>query len=84
MDRPFPIITMSFTAILLLLLTVDFAFMLLDVVAFFAEKAALMGFANFAAYGTPNQAPVMDITAGLTAEVPNFMRWVAKVGSEAL
>ena len=42
MDRPFPIVTMSFTAILLLLLTVDFAFMLLDAVAFFAEKASLI------------------------------------------
>ena len=42
MDRPFPIITMSFTAILLLLLTVDVSFMLLDAAAFLAEKAALI------------------------------------------
>jgi hypothetical protein len=40
--------------------------------------------ANFAAFGTPKQAPVMDITAGLYAELPNFMRWVVKVGSEIL
>lgn len=40
--------------------------------------------ANIAAFGTSNNAPVMDITRGLTAEVPKFMRWVAQVGSEAL
>jgi hypothetical protein len=40
--------------------------------------------ANVAAFGTSNNAPVMDITRGLVDEVPNFMRWVAKVGSEAL
>jgi len=40
--------------------------------------------ANVAAFGTSNNAPVMDITRGLTAEVPKFMKWVAKVGSEAL
>ena len=40
--------------------------------------------ANIAAFGTSKNAPVMDITRGLTEEVPNFMRWCAKVGSEAL
>lgn len=40
--------------------------------------------ANFAAFGSVNNAPVMDITRGLTAEVPRFMQWVAKIGSEAL
>ena len=40
--------------------------------------------ANIAAFGTADTAPVMDITAGLRDEVPNFMRWVAKVGAEAL
>ena len=40
--------------------------------------------ANIAAFGSVNNAPVMDITRGLTEEVPNFMRWVAKVGSEAI
>ena len=40
--------------------------------------------ANILAFGTSKNAPVMDITRGLTEEVPNFMRWCAKVGSEAL
>jgi hypothetical protein len=40
--------------------------------------------ANIAAFGSPTSAPVMDITAGLYAELPNFMRWVVKVGSEVL
>ena len=40
--------------------------------------------ANIAAFGTSKSAPVMDITRGLTEEVPNFMRWCAKVGGEAL
>ena len=40
--------------------------------------------ANIAAFGSVNNAPVMDITRGLREEVPNFMRWVAKVGSEAI
>ena len=40
--------------------------------------------ANVAVYGTANNAPVMDITRGLYGELPNFMRWVAKVGSEVL
>lgn len=40
--------------------------------------------ANIAAFGSSNNAPVMDITRGLEAEVPAFMRWVTKIGSEAL
>ena len=40
--------------------------------------------ANIAAFGSVNNAAVMDITRGLSDELPNFMRWVAKVGSEAL
>ena len=40
--------------------------------------------ANIAAFGSVNNAPVMDITRGLDEEVPNFMRWVAKVAGEAL
>lgn len=40
--------------------------------------------ANIAAFGTSNNAPVMDITRGLTAEVPKFMRWAARVAAEAL
>ena len=39
---------------------------------------------NIAAFGTSRNAPVMDIMQPLNAEVPAFMRWVAKVGSEAL
>lgn len=42
MDRPFPIITLSFTAILLILASVDVGFMLLDAGAFFAEEASLI------------------------------------------
>ena len=40
--------------------------------------------ANIAAFGSVNNAPVMDITRGLVDEVPKFMRWVAQVGSEAI
>lgn len=40
--------------------------------------------ANIAAFGTSDTPPVMDITHSLTEEVPNFMRWVAKAGAEAL
>ena len=40
--------------------------------------------ANIAAFGTADTPALFDVTAGLTDEVPNFMRWVAKVGAEAL
>ena len=40
--------------------------------------------ANIAAFGSSNNAPVMDITEPLTAEVPSFVKWVAKIGAEAL
>lgn len=40
--------------------------------------------ANIAVYGTSKTAPFVDIDSPLQAEVPNFMRWVAKVGAEAL
>lgn len=40
--------------------------------------------ANIAAFGSVNNAPVMDITRGLDEELPKFMRWVAQVGSEAI
>lgn len=39
MDRPFPIITLSFRTLLLAILAVDLAFMLTDLIAFSAEKA---------------------------------------------
>lgn len=42
MDRPFPIITLSFTAILLILASVDVGFMLLDAGAFLAKRASLI------------------------------------------
>ena len=40
--------------------------------------------ANIAAFGTAKNPPVMDITRGLTEEVPRFMRMVARVAGEAL
>lgn len=40
--------------------------------------------ANVAVYGTAKNAPVMDVTRGLYDELPNFMRWVVRVGSEVL
>lgn len=48
------------------------------------RKSGQGNLANIAAFGSVNNAPVMDITRALRDEVPNFMRWVAKVGSEAL
>ena len=39
--------------------------------------------ANIAAFGTVDTPAFMDITRSLTDEVPAFMRWVAKVGTEA-
>jgi hypothetical protein len=39
MDRPFPIISQSFKTVLLLVLATDLAFVLLDLIAFGAEKA---------------------------------------------
>jgi hypothetical protein len=40
--------------------------------------------ANIAAFGTSNNAPVMDITRGLYEELPFFMRAIAKAGADAL
>lgn len=40
--------------------------------------------ANIAAFGSVNNSPVMDITRGLHAEVPKFMRWAAQAAAEAL
>ena len=40
--------------------------------------------ANIAAFGTANNAPVMDITRGLSEEVPRFMKWIARLSAEAL
>ena len=48
------------------------------------RKSGQGNLANIAAFGSVNNAPVMDITRSLTGEVPNFLRWVAKVGGEVL
>lgn len=40
--------------------------------------------ANIAAFGSVNNAPVMDITKPLNDEVPAFMRWASKAAGEAL
>lgn len=63
-----------------------------DVDASATSVAVVVGFdkrgqgnlANIAAFGSVNNAPVMDITRGLSAEIPKFVEWVAKVGGEAL
>ena len=39
---------------------------------------------NIAAFGSSNNAPIMDITQPLRDEVPSFVRWCAKVAAEAL
>lgn len=40
--------------------------------------------ANIAAFGSVNNAPVMDITAGLTEELPKVTRFAAVAAVEAL
>lgn len=40
--------------------------------------------ANIAAFGSANNAPVMDITAPLAAELPKFVAFAAKAAAEAL
>lgn len=40
--------------------------------------------ANIAAFGSVNNAPVMDITQPLTKEAPQFVRWCAQVAAKAL
>lgn len=40
--------------------------------------------ANFAAFGSVNNAPIMDITAGLTDELPTFVRHAAVAAVKAL
>ena len=37
--------------------------------------------ATFAAYGSVNNAPVMDITRGLRAELPNVEKWLARMAT---
>ena len=48
------------------------------------DKVGQGNLANIAAFGSVNNAPVMDITRGLTDEVPKFVQYLAKVGGEAL
>lgn len=48
------------------------------------DKSGQGNLANIAAFGSVNNAAVMDITAPLAAEVPNFVRWAVKVAGEAL
>lgn len=40
--------------------------------------------ANIAAFGSVNNAPVMDITAGLTEELPKLVRYAAVAAVKAL
>ena len=40
--------------------------------------------ANIAAYGSVNNAPVLDITRGLTEELPKFMRFIGEAAAKAL
>lgn len=48
------------------------------------RKSGQGNLANIAAFGSVNNAPVMDVTRALTAEVPGFMRWVGQVAAKAL
>ena len=48
------------------------------------KKEGAGNLANIAAYGSTNNAPVMDITRGLNEEAPRFAEWVARMGVEAL
>lgn len=40
--------------------------------------------ANIAAFGSVNNAPVMDITSPLADEVPRFLAWASKAVAEEL
>lgn len=42
------------------------------------NKTGQGNLANIAAFGSVNNAPVMDITQPLRAEVPRFMKWASK------
>jgi hypothetical protein len=48
------------------------------------DKRGQGNLANIAAFGSVNNAPVMDIMVPLASEVPNFMRWAAKVVGESM
>ena len=47
-------------------------------------KSGQGNLANIAAFGTVKNAPVMDITRGLRAEVPAVVDWLARVGVEVI
>jgi hypothetical protein len=48
------------------------------------EKKGQGNLANFAAYGSVNNAPVLDITRGLRAEIPKLERWLGALAKDAL
>jgi len=48
------------------------------------DKSGQGNLANIAVYGTSDTAPFVDIDAPLAAEVPKFMAWVVKAGTDAL
>ena len=48
------------------------------------NKVGQGNLAVFAAYWSVNNAPVMDITRGLEAELPNVVAWLGKIANEAL
>ncbi len=48
------------------------------------EKKGQGNLANIAAFGSRNNAPVMDITRGLRLEVPHVEKWLAKPAKDAL
>lgn len=47
------------------------------------EKKGQGNLANIAAYGSRNNAPVLDITRGLRLELPNVEKWLAKLATGA-
>lgn len=66
MDRPFPIVTRSFSAILSVLLAVDIDFMLLDAAAFFAVKVSLIS-------AIPDEIKIT--VDGALPEVWGYVKW---------
>lgn len=67
MDRPFPIVTMSFAAVLLVLLAVDLGFVLLDAGAFFAVQASLIS-------AIPDEIKIT--VDGALPEVWGYVKWM--------
>lgn len=48
------------------------------------DKKGQGNLANIAAYGSRNNAPVMDVTRGLRAEVPRLSQWLSDFTSGVL